>query len=414
MMFNYPFDKDKNYLLACSFGPDSMALFDMLRKAGVHFVCCFVNYHRRGQDSIDEEVNLKKYCEELNVPFEMLDASKIKVEGNFQEWAREVRYMFFTQMYVKYNAAGLFVAHHQDDMIETYIMQKQRKAVVKEYGMKEVTNVRNMVVIRPLLHYTKNELLQYVTENVVPYSIDKSNLTDDYLRNQIRHDIIERMSEVERERFLLEIQKANHELQEFHEELERKVEIDEELEIREIIALTKREFAEVIRRFADSTGDHADISEGQIGEIRKMCLSPKPNLSMKLKDNLYIVKEYDVLVMSTEVGEDDYSYTLSHPMSFSAKEFDLDFSMGAEDRKIYLSSYPITIRNYREGDTAKVGAYTVPVKRMFIDWKMPIRVRKRWPVFVDRTGQIIYIPRYRKMADDSKHTSRLVIKVEDF
>ena len=411
MMFNYPVEKDKNYLLACSFGPDSMALFDMLRKAGVHFVCCFVNYHRRGQDSIDEEVNLKKYCEETGVPFEMLDASKIKVEGNFQEWAREVRYMFFTQMYVKYNAVGLFVAHHQDDMIETYIMQKQRKAVVKEYGMKEVTRVRKMTVIRPLLHYTKNELLYYVKENLVPYSIDKSNYSNDYTRNQIRHDIIEKMSAVDREKYLREIQIANNELEEFHEELERKVEIDEELEIREIIALSKREFAEVIRRFADSTGDHADISEGQITEIRKMCLSEKPNLSFKLKDNLFIVKEYDVLVMATNVSEDDYSYVIASPCAYSTPIFDLDFSMGAEDRKIYPSSYPLTVRNYREGDVTKVGAYTVPVKRLFIDWKMPTRIRQIWPVFVDRTGTIIYIPRYRKMADDSKHTSHLVIKI---
>ena len=128
MMFNYDFDKDATYLLACSFGPDSMALFDMLEKAGAHFVCCFINYHKRGQDSIDEENNLRNYCSKHNVPFEMLDARTIKEEGNFQEWAREVRYMFFTQMYVKYNAKGLFVAHHQDDMIETYIMQKQRKS----------------------------------------------------------------------------------------------------------------------------------------------------------------------------------------------------------------------------------------------------------------------------------------------
>ena len=411
MMFNYPFKKDKNYLLACSFGPDSMALFDMLRKAGVHFVCCFVNYHKRGQDSIDEENNLREYCEKMNVPFEMLDARTIKVEGNFQEWAREVRYMFFTQIYVKYNAVGLFVAHHQDDLIETYIMQKQRNAVVKEYGMKEVTTVRKMTVIRPLLNYTKGELLYYDKENQVPYAIDKSNLSDDYTRNQIRHDIIEKMSQVDRERYLRDIKIDNKELEEFHEELERKVVIDEELDIREIIALTKREFAEVIRRFADSTGDHADISDGQIDEIRKMCLSPKPNLSFQLKERLFIVKEYDVLVMSNRIDADDFSYVISEPCVFSCPEFDLDFTMGAEDRKVLPSSYPLTIRNSREGDVYNLGAHTVPVNRYFIDMKIPMRWRKRWPVILDRRGIIIYIPRYRKQYVET-HKSKFVIHLQ--
>ncbi len=410
MMFNYDFDKDATYLLACSFGPDSMALFDMLEKAGAHFVCCFINYHKRGQDSIDEENNLRNYCNKHNVPFEMLDARTIKEEGNFQEWAREVRYMFFTQMYVKYNAKGLFVAHHQDDMIETYIMQKQRNAVVKEYGMKEVSKVRRMTVIRPLLHYTKHELEYYDKENLVPYSVDKTNLTNQYERNRIRHEIIEKLSAVDRERYLRDIERDNNELDEFEEALDQKIEIQDELDIREIIALSKREFAEVIRRFANSTGIHVDISQGQIDEIRKLCLSPKPNLTFKLADELYILKEYDILIMANKVGEDDYLYVIPEPSSFSCKEFDLDFSMGAEDRNILPSSYPLIIRNAYDDDAYKVGSNIVSVNRLFIDWKMPMRLRKSWPIIQDRKGNIIYIPRYRKNFVDN-HKSKFVIKL---
>lgn len=410
MMFNYDFDREATYLLACSFGPDSMALFDMLEKAGVHFVCCFINYHKRGQDSIDEENNLRDYCQKHNVIFEMLDSRTIKQEGNFQEWAREVRYMFFTQMYVKYNAKGLFVAHHQDDMIETYIMQKQRNAVVKEYGMKEVSKVRRMTVIRPLLHYTKKELEYYDKENLVPYSIDKSNLGDEYERNRIRHEIIEKLSAVDRERYLREISRDNNELDEFEEQLDAKIEIQDQLDIREIIALSKREFAEVIRRFVNSTGIHVDISQGQIDEIRKLCLSPKPNLTFKFTEELYLLKEYDILIMANKVGEDDYLYVIPEPCSFSCKEFDLDFSMGADDRNVLPSSYPLIIRNAYDDDAYKVGSNIVSINRLFIDWKMPMRLRKSWPIIQDRKGNIIYIPRYRKNFVDN-HKSKFVIKL---
>lgn len=411
MLFNYEFDKDATYLLACSFGPDSMALFDMLLKANAKIVCCHVNYHKRGEDSDNEEINLSKYCKDHNVPFECLDARTIKKEGNFQEWAREIRYMFFSQMYYKYNAKGIFVGHQQDDLLETYILQRRRGAHVEEYGLKEVSQMRGMTIIRPLLNYTKGELEFYDRENHVPYSIDSSNLTDLYSRNQIRHDVIEKMSKTDREHLLDEIQKANNEQDEFVEQLNQKISADEStLDIREIIALSKREFKEVLIRFVNSLGTHVDLSDGRIDEIRKICLCEKPNVTMQLAKDVYLIKEYDVLVMASSIEKDAYSFVLAEPCSLSTPYFDLDFTNGAEDRGIYISSYPLTIRNVKEGDVYKVGPNLCNVRRLFVDWKMPLRLRKAWPLVCDRSGKIIYIPRYRKNFIDN-HESKFIIKI---
>ena len=410
-MFNYPIDPNATYLLACSYGPDSMALFDMLLKAGAKLVVCHVNYHKRGEESDFEEESLRKYCAERGVICEVLDARTLKEDGNFQEWAREARYMFFSQMYVKYHAAGLFVAHQQDDMIETYILQRRRAAHVTEYGMKEVTYNRGMKVIRPLLPYKKGELEFYDRENRVPYSIDKTNLSDKYTRNQIRHEIIEKMSEVDREIYMNQIKRDNNELHEMKHELEHKIEIDDTLDIRSLIALNKLEFKEAIYRFAATLGTHVDISQGQIDEIRKMCLSPKPNLNLKLGEGVYIIKEYDVLVMEDSLDAQEYSYTMEKPGKLDTPEFEIDFSMGAEDRHIDATSYPLTIRNAIEGDTYHVGNNVCSVRRVYIDWKMPLRIRKVWPVVVGKDGTILYIPRYRKRFQDN-HTSKFVIKIK--
>lgn len=407
-VLNYPIEKDATYLLACSFGPDSMALFDMLLKAGAKIVCCHVNYHKRGEQSDFEERALREFCEKNNVIFEVFDSRTIREDGNFQEWAREARYMFFSQMYAKYNAKGLFVAHQQDDMIETYILQKRRGRIA-EYGMKEITYNRGMKVIRPLLMYKKGDLAYYDKANGVPFSIDESNLSDIYTRNQIRREIINNLSSEDRDLYLAQIERDNNELAQMRRELEHKIDFDEALDIRSLIALDKLEFREALICFIEAFGTHVDISDGQFSEIRKMCLSQKPNLNMKLADNVYLIKEYEVLVMADSLDVTTYSYTMGKPGKLDTPEITVDFTMGAEDRRVYPDSYPITIRNAHEGDMYEIGRHNCSVRRLYIDWKLPAQLRKTWPVIEDRNGKIIYIPRYRKVYVE-RRTSVFVIK----
>lgn len=397
------------YLLACSYGPDSMALFDMLYKSGVKFVCCHINYHKRDVSDYEEQ-SLKEYCKERNVIFEAMDARTVEEKGNFQEWARELRYSFFEKMYCKYKAVGVFVAHQQNDLIETYIMQKRRRSLVKEYGLKEVSKMRNMTIIRPLLKYSKDDLKFYDIQNQVPFSIDVSNFENKYLRNQIRHEIVEKLNEIERENYLKQIENANNEMKDFINNLHEKVDIGDELDIRTIISLTNREFQETIIQFVESSAVHVDLSCGEIYEIRKMCLSPKPNLSIKLADSLYIVKEYDVLVLATKDEHHPYAHEIKEPGKYAFDEFEIDFTNGAEDRRILESSYPITIRSPKEGDMYMIGHNLCGVNRLFIDWKMPARLRDIWPVVEDKDHNIIYIPRYRKNYVDN-HTSKFCIKL---
>ena len=92
--FEFDFDPKSTYLLACSFGPDSMALFHMLINRGIKPIACFVNYHKRDVSN-QEQIDFTKFCKEHNIPFEILDTAGMEQVGNFQSWAREVRYDFF-------------------------------------------------------------------------------------------------------------------------------------------------------------------------------------------------------------------------------------------------------------------------------------------------------------------------------
>ena len=83
-------DKSKRYVVACSYGPDSMALLDMLLKEHYDVVVAHVNYHKRDVSNFEEQ-SLRNYCQEHSVKIEVLDTKELKCIGNFQNWAREIR-----------------------------------------------------------------------------------------------------------------------------------------------------------------------------------------------------------------------------------------------------------------------------------------------------------------------------------
>ena len=84
------------------------------------------------------------------------------------------------------------VAHHLDDLLETYIMQRDKKLSVDYYGLREFIVMDGLNVYRPLLKFEKKQLQAYCDDNKIDYGIDESNLSDDYSRNRIRHRVIDK------------------------------------------------------------------------------------------------------------------------------------------------------------------------------------------------------------------------------
>ena len=122
-MLNYKFNPESTYIVAVTFGPDSMALLDMLQKEGIRPVVCCVNYHV-SPTAAEDYGNLRLYCKDKGLEFEYFDTNDLKPEDKLKEgedfkfWARKVRYGFFHEVYVKRDAEALFLAHQLDDIIE--------------------------------------------------------------------------------------------------------------------------------------------------------------------------------------------------------------------------------------------------------------------------------------------------------
>jgi len=312
-------------------------------------------------------------------------------------------------MYEKHEASALFVAHQQDDLIETYLIQKQRNSRVNYYGIEPVILMKNMTIVRPLLSFSKQDLLDYCHENRVPFSIDVSNFETKYLRNKIRLQVVARLTEIERYQILKEINENNDMLLAQKSEVAKKVQAKKELSIKSLLELSEKDFARAIDQLLKNRRKFVPISSAQIAEIKKACQSQTPNIEIKLSNEISLFKEYDVLSLSG-ANQASYSFTLEKPGSLETDYFSLDFSHGAEDRNVHDEDYPLTIRTYKPGDKYEVGGHLCAVRRLFIDWKMPTRLRATWPLVVNKGGTIIYVPRYRRDFTGDKKT-KFEIKV---
>ena len=393
-MFKFNLDPNSNYILASTFGPDSMALLDMTIKAGVSPIVCFVNYHFK--DSMEgEEDAMKEYCRAHNLRLEILDTDNISQEGkeeDFVEWARNARYTFFEQMYEKYNASGLLLAHNAEDLIEVYLTQKQLGKRPRKYGYQGISTYGGMVVLRPLLDFTRHELLNYDKENGVPYSPHMDVYEDQNVRDEIHRTIITHLNAIEREQILEEIRNVNDEKIRFISGIDKTMDSTQSLSIRSLIALSPEEFARTLVLFVSETKARINLKSSSFAEIRKMCLEPQPNLSYDLGQGWFLIKEYDILILGSDPNKLPYSYELKEPGVLDTPQFYLDLTGGVADRYFQPEDYPITVRTALPQDVVSFGGYLVPIRRFYLDLNLSPEYLGLWPVFVNKDGKILYVP----------------------
>lgn len=394
-------DNTKKYVVACSFGPDSMFLVNFCIKQRINFIVAHVNYHRRPESNLEEE-NLRCFCKEKNIPLEVLDTINMIPTGNFQSWARKVRYEFFSHICDKKKCDAVLVAHNQDDLIETYLMQKEKNVFVSYYGISENTNINGVEVIRPLLEFKKKDLeLQNINDGI-PFSIDSSNLENHYRRNQIRHSIVEKLNNDERYEIIREINKQNKSLN--IEELQRNV-----WDLQSFLREKTENLILQISSFLQSNHEFKILEKKEILNIQKSFSSPKPNIEIPLTRGISIYKTYEDVVLIKKQNYRPFEYKISLPGKYSLEFVDVDFSLGAQDQNVENSDYPLLIKSVKLDEKIKVKNYFSNVRRLYIDWKMPSFLRGWWPGIYNKNGELIYIPRYRAKYSDN-HSSKFRIK----
>lgn len=383
-------DKNQKYLLACSYGPDSMALLKMLFDEQYHFEIAHVNYGLR-KEAKQETIDLQEYCKKHGIICHVYKV-KEEIKNNIEEKCREIRYEYFKTIYDEHQFDALLVAHQQDDLIETYYLQKQRNILPRYYGLQEETTLFGMKVIRPLLNYKKKELMDFCKGNHVPYAIDETNLLDVFQRNIIRHNIVEKMDEQKRNEVIEIIKEKNEELSSKYRILNKL----NGLNNKQMLELDPILFRMYLNKMVKEVSPSFEVSKQVSSEIHKILESTKPNIVFPVSKSLRFVKEYETSFFDYESVAMRFYFLLEKPGELRTPYFYLNFSDGAENRNVKDDDYPLIIRNANSDDMYVIKNYPVKVRRLFIDWKMPMSLRKRWPVILNKDNEIIYIPRYQK------------------
>ncbi len=177
--------KGKN-LLAFSGGIDSTALFFILLESKIDFDIAIVDYNIR-KESKEEIAYAKKLANKYQK--KIYTKSVYLSSSNFEAKAREVRYRFFEEIIKEYSYTTLLTAHQLDDRFEWFCMQLSKGAgVVELMGLQMVVDRGFYTIYRPLLNYTKDELLSYLHDNNIKYFIDESNKDIKYKRNYFRQN----------------------------------------------------------------------------------------------------------------------------------------------------------------------------------------------------------------------------------
>jgi tRNA(Ile)-lysidine synthase len=185
------FNKSTPLLIASSGGRDSMALLYGLIKSGfTNIEVAHCNFQLRGDESKEDQLFIQEYCLKNKIPFHTIrfDTKSVAKEKGVstQMIARQLRYDWFEKIRLENNLHLIVVAHHQDDQLETVLLNLIQGTGI--HGLKGML-AKNDKIVRPLLKISRETINHYIEENHIPYREDSSNSSIDYKRNFIRHEI---------------------------------------------------------------------------------------------------------------------------------------------------------------------------------------------------------------------------------
>lgn len=403
-------------VVGVSAGPDSMALLYILnelrKKIDYKLVVAHVNHNVR-VESKEEALFLQDYCNNNGIVFEMMTITKYG-DDNFHNEARNIRYNFYEELIGKYGANYLMTGHHADDLIETILMRIVRGSTLRGIsGFSPIINRGNYKIVRPLYSVTKKELEDFDKKNGVPYRIDNSNFKDKYTRNRYRKYVLPFLKEEDplvHEKFI----KFSNQIRECDDFIERITakEIDNVYQDGIIIVDKFKLLDSVIgKRIIDYIfsmiyrDDIIEIDNRHVDLVLAAIYSNKASVSFNLPNDYLVIKEYNKVyfkknitsVMSYDIELSDEVFL---PNGFTIKRINNTLENGNDILRLNSSDVvlPLRVRTRRNGDRIKVKNMngTKKVNEVLINAKIPLGKRDSWPIVVDSTDKIVWIPKVKK------------------
>lgn len=382
-------------LVGVSGGCDSMVLVDRLYREGYDIAIAHVHHGLR--EASDEEAHfIEDWAATRKISFFM---TRLDWAGRTSSQAacREERYAFFERIMEETGRSRLVLAHHQDDQIETLLIQLVRGEAQVD-GIPVIRPFGNGWLHRPLLHESKQALLDYAWQHEVPWREDASNAETTYLRNQIRHKILSPLRDI-RPGFEQATAAAAHARQQIMREqatfvatyldrckekngipVARILELPTDLQRLVLPTLTGDTFSsETIRHFVTWLRVDKGSDEVYYGNWRM-----RRAYGFLMQDRVIRSMNDD---LPFQVGENLGTYHYGEQM--------LRFSIGTHGIPLDAITFPLTVRPPRPGDRIQLAVGSKKVSRILIDAKVPRYLREQVPVVVDANGVILAVIGHR-------------------
>lgn len=382
------------YIVALSGGADSVALLLLLDEMGykVHALHC--NFHLRGEESDRDERFCEDLCLKKNIPFHRIhfdtlmyaETHKMSVEMA----ARELRYRYFEQLRKDIGAEGICVAHHQDDTVETVLLN-----LVRGTGLRGLTGIqpRNGAILRPLLCVTRTEIEAYLATKQQDYVTDSTNLETDFVRNKIRLQVVPLLRQLNPAVSENIVRTAEH-LTEAQKVLDAVVDTYKGSNQLDLCALQQVGSAEYIvfewlKQYSFNGSQVQQVISAETGSIFS---SPTGYEVLKDRDRLLV--EPTIMAFTPIRIPEEGTYVLPDDRRLNVRRSNPFVSKDSHEATLDARQvrFPLTVRRVEEGDWMIPYGMTGRklLSDLMTDLKMSLFDRRRQLVVVDAQGAVVW------------------------
>lgn len=406
-------------ILAVSGGMDSVSLLDIVYKIrkGNKIIVAHLNHSLRGRDSGLDQEFVRKLAEKYKLEFETkkvnVKKTAKKEKCNLEETARKERYKFLAQVVKKYKTTKILTAHHADDQVETVILNYLRGADYQGLsGMNfKNKNANNIFIVRPFLNIWRKDILKYQQKNNLSFRQDKSNSDIKIKRNYLRLKSIPELEKKDRNfkgRIWQESQRLKQKITYLEPKIRNIYQKIKEQEFHNAVILYACEFnqldkvlkAEILKKALSAISDLKNISKKNILDVLKATKATKTGKTVILPNQLRVIIDYDNVILLkgafSNLEIEKRKLKLGQNI-ISGSNLILRIGTGGKITKKFFSydfdkiNFPLYTRSVKPGDSFKPEGFrgTKKLQDLFVDLKIPQRLRKLIPVVVDRNDKIM-------------------------
>lgn len=426
-------------IVGVSGGSDSICLMDLLQKVGNKIIVANFN-HRLRKEADDESVYVKRFTEERSIEYVQgsgdVRAFAKRTKMSIEDAARKLRYRFLFKVAAQNKADAVAVGHTADDQVETILMHLLRGCGLEGLqGMlfKSITEFNDKIaLVRPLLGFWRNDLLEYCQENRLTYFEDRSNRDKVFLRNRIRLELIPYLEQYN-PAIKNNIIKLAYILQGDIDVLSKKTKEEFQIciltEIDGLVQISLDRYKElsmgmqrrvIVYLLKTLKSDHEEIDFQMIEQVMRFITCPTKTRHMQLFSDIELLLENEILTFyrtNTKVPSDGWPQVaeegtlqldvpgtrLIHPeWRISCDILSLSEKTQKMDRGFMTRAYvdlerlkfPLVIRRQRAGDRYELLGLNGRSQKLTDFWvnkKIPHRLRQNWPL-VTSGNRLIWIP----------------------